>query len=60
MAITGVVVIMERGNRKGIWMGSGKVCSSVPEEVAGDALLDDASGGVVNSGSVDNVHVRDV
>lgn len=60
VVITGVVVIPRRGKRKGTWMGSGKVCLSVPEEVVGDAFSDDASGGVFNSGSVDKVHMRDV
>lgn len=55
-AITRVVVIPKRGKRKGAWMGSGKVCASLPGEV-GDALLDDASGGVINSGVVEKVYM---
>lgn len=59
MAIIGVVVIPERGKRRDTWMGSSEVCLPVPEEVVGDAWSDDASGGVVNSGSVDKIHMRD-
>jgi len=57
VAITGVVVIPERGKRKGTWMGSSIVCSSVPGEEVGDALSDDATSGVVNSGSVYTVYM---
>ena len=41
-------------------MGLGKVCSSMLEEVVGDALSDDALGGVVKSSLANKVDMGDV
>jgi len=48
VAITGVVVIPERGKIKGTWMGY---------DVLGDAVSDGASGGVISLGVVDTVYM---
>jgi len=54
VAITGLVFILERGKRKGTWMGFGAL---VPGEDMGDAVSDGASGGAVDSGVVDTVYM---
>lgn len=55
VAITGVVVMPDRGKRNGTWMGS-KVCSWGPG-AGGDVPLGDTSGGLADSDVVDTMYI---